>query len=613
MWYNNIMETRLKEKLLSLPTTSGVYLMKDNNNNIIYVGKAKNLKRRVNSYFINNKKNEKTHNLVSNINDFDYILTNSELDALMLENNLIKKYQPYYNILLKDGKAFPYIKINKKEDFPRLEITRKIRKDGAKYYGPYFAGVDVHKLVELINSAFMIRKCNKSFTENSNIMRPCLNYSLGLCSAPCAKYINKTDYNDIIAKVEKFLQGDVEDVRQILNKKMENASENLNFERALELREQIKYLDRLKIRFTTQLPKMYDADFFGYYGDGINSVISVLIVRDGKVLGCENYNIIAIDEKETILTSFISQYYSLNRTLPKEIVVDCELQDKDSLLEFLKDKKKASVELVVSQKGVKHQLMITSINNAKEYLEKSLTKQDNKEKRTIKACERLQKVLNLPSIPYRMECYDISHISGTNKVASMVVFINGEPAKQHYRKFIIKTVEGNNDFASLMETLQRRLLELKKSKDISFSSKPNLIVIDGGKGQLSSVMEIVENMGVDDINFISLAKREEEVFVPYNTEPVILKKSDVALQLLQRIRDEAHRFAITFHRSKRGKSMTISELNDIKGLGKVKTKLLLERFGSVEGIKQASISELNLVRGIDMSLAERIKKHFEND
>ena len=613
MWYNNIMETRLKEKLLSLPTTSGVYLMKDNNNNIIYVGKAKNLKRRVNSYFINNKKNEKTHNLVSNINDFDYILTNSELDALMLENNLIKKYQPYYNILLKDGKAFPYIKINKKEDFPRLEITRKIRKDGAKYYGPYFAGVDVHKLVELINSAFMIRKCNKSFTENSNIMRPCLNYSLGLCSAPCAKYINKTDYNDIIAKVEKFLQGDVEDVRQILNKKMENASENLNFERALELREQIKYLDRLKIRFTTQLPKMYDADFFGYYGDGINSVISVLIVRDGKVLGCENYNIIAIDEKETILTSFISQYYSLNRTLPKEIVVDCELQDKDSLLEFLKDKKKASVELVVSQKGVKHQLMITSINNAKEYLEKSLTKQDNKEKRTIKACERLQKVLNLPSIPYRMECYDISHISGTNKVASMVVFINGEPAKQHYRKFIIKTVEGNNDFASLMETLQRRLLELKKSKDISFSSKPNLIVIDGGKGQLSSVMEIVENMGVDDINFISLAKREEEVFVPYNTEPVILKKSDVALQLLQRIRDEAHRFAITFHRSKRGKSMTISELNDIKGLGKVKTKLLLERFGSVEGIKQASISELNLVRGIDMALAERIKKHFEND
>lgn len=607
------METRLKEKLLSLPTTSGVYLMKDNNNNIIYVGKAKNLKRRVNSYFINNKKNEKTHNLVSNINDFDYILTNSELDALMLENNLIKKYQPYYNILLKDGKAFPYIKINKKEDFPRLEITRKIRKDGAKYYGPYFAGVDVHKLVELINSAFMIRKCNKSFTENSNIMRPCLNYSLGLCSAPCAKYINKTDYNDIIAKVEKFLQGDVEDVRQILNKKMENASENLNFERALELREQIKYLDRLKIRFTTQLPKMYDADFFGYYGDGINSVISVLIVRDGKVLGCENYNIIAIDEKETILTSFISQYYSLNRTLPKEIVVDCELQDKDSLLEFLKDKKKASVELVVSQKGVKHQLMITSINNAKEYLEKSLTKQDNKEKRTIKACERLQKVLNLPSIPYRMECYDISHISGTNKVASMVVFINGEPAKQHYRKFIIKTVEGNNDFASLMETLQRRLLELKKSKDISFSSKPNLIVIDGGKGQLSSVMEIVENMGVDDINFISLAKREEEVFVPYNTEPVILKKSDVALQLLQRIRDEAHRFAITFHRSKRGKSMTISELNDIKGLGKVKTKLLLERFGSVEGIKQASISELNLVRGIDMALAERIKKHFEND
>ena len=607
------MNDLLKEKLLSLPTSSGVYLMKDTHNNIIYVGKAKNLKRRVNSYFIKNKKNEKTLNLVSNINDFDYILTNSELDALMLENNLIKKYQPYYNILLKDGKAFPYIKINTKDDFPRLEITRKIRKNNAKYYGPYFAGVDVHKLVELINSAFMIRKCNKTILENSKITRPCLNYSLGLCSAPCAKYITKDEYFDTLQKVHKFLQGDVEEVRQILIKKMDTASENLNFERALELREQIKYLDRLKVKLYTQLPKMYDADFFGYYSDEINAVISVLIVRDGKVLGCENYNIIDIDEKEIVLSSFISQYYSLNRTLPKEIVVDCDLLDKDSIEQFLYDKKKKSVSIIKSIKGTKHQLLQTSINNAKEYLEKSLTKQENKQKRTIKACERLKDVLHLSSVPYRMECYDISHISGTNKVASMVVFINGEPAKQHYRKFIIKTVEGNNDFASLMETLQRRLTELKTSKDISFSSKPNLIVIDGGKGQLSSVMQIVENMGVNDINFISLAKREEEVFTPHNNLPVILKKNDVALQLLQRIRDEAHRFAITFHRHKRAKNMTESELQKIDGLGKVKSKLLLDRFGSVDGIKQASIEELHLVKGIDLSLAERIKNHFKDN
>lgn len=607
------MNDRLKEKLLSLPLTSGVYLMKDVHNNIIYIGKAKNLKRRVNSYFINNKKNEKTHNLVNNINDFEYILTNTELDALMLENNLIKKYQPYYNILLKDGKSFPYIKISTKDDFPRLEITRKIKKDNAKYYGPFFAGIDVHKLCELINSAFMIKKCSKVILENSNQMRPCLNYSMGLCSAPCAKYINKQEYAKIIQDVHKFLQGDVEKVKDILIKKMENASENLNFERALEIREQLKYLDRLKVRLTTQLPKMYDADFFGYYSDGINSVISVLIVRDGKVLGCENYNIIDIDEKEIVLSSFISQYYSLNRTLPKEIVVDFQLPDKESLIKYLTDKKKKSVEIVNAIKGIKHQLMITSINNAKEFLDKSLTKQENKEKRTIKACERLQKLLNLPSIPFRMECYDISHISGTNKVASMVVFINGEPAKQHYRKFIIKTVEGNNDFASLMETLQRRLLELTKSNDISFSSKPNLIVIDGGKGQLSSVMEIVENMNINDINFISLAKREEEIFTPHNSSPIILKKTDVVLQLLQRIRDEAHRFAITFHRSKRGKSMVDSQLTKIDGLGKVKSKLLLERFGSVEAIKQASIDELNLVKGIDKGLALRIKQYFDKN
>lgn len=604
------MKEDLKRKLLTLPTTSGVYLMKDLHGNIIYVGKAKNLKRRVNSYFINNKKNEKTYNLVSNIVDFDYILTNSELDALMLENNLIKKHQPYYNILLKDGKAFPYIKINTKQDFPKIEITRKIKKDGAKYYGPFFAGVDVHKLVELINTAFPIRKCNKVILENSQPTRPCLNYSMGLCSAPCAKHIGKEDYAEVVKKVHNFLQGDVEEVREVLTKKMETASESLNFERALEIREQLKYLDRLSVKLTTQLPKMFNADFFGYYTDGINSVVSVLLVRDGKVLGCENYNIIDIDEKEIVLSNFIMQYYSLNRILPKEVYIDCDLAGVEIIENYLSSTKNANVKIIKTEKGVKHKLLTTSINNAKEYLEKSLSDNENKRKRTIKACERLQEVLSLPSVPYRMECYDISHISGTNKVASMVVFINGEPAKQHYRKFIIKTVEGNDDFASLMETLERRFNELKTSTDISFSSRPNLIVIDGGKGQLSSVMEVVKDKGVNDISFASLAKREEEVFTPYSQFPVIIKKSDVALQLLQRIRDEAHRFAITFHRQKRAKSMIGSKLLEIDGVGKVKAKLLIERFGSVSGIKNASIEELMLVKGVFRELAIKIKQEL---
>lgn len=605
------MNNPLKEKLLSLPTTSGVYLMKDVNNNIIYVGKAKNLKRRVNSYFINNKKNDKTLNLVSNIKDFDYILTNSELDALMLENNLIKKHQPYYNILLKDDKSFPYIKINNQEDFPKIEITRKVKKDNSKYYGPFFAGIDVHKLVELINSAFPIRMCNKKITQNSKETKPCLNYSLGLCCAPCAKYASKEEYSVILKQVNNFLSGDVSNVREVLNKKMQNASENLNFERAMEIREQLKYLDRLKERLSTQLPKIINADFFGYYSDGINTVVSVLILREGKVLGCESYNIIEVDEKDITLSAFILQYYSLNRIIPKEIYVDCNLSDKESLEKLLSNNAKKQVSILKTQKGIKHDLMITAINNSKEYLEKSLTKEENKKKRTIKACERLKELLNLKSIPYRMECYDISHISGTNKVASMVVFTNGEPNKAHYRKFIIKNVEGNNDFASLKETLERRLKELKTSKDISFSCKPNLIIIDGGKGQLSSVMEIVKNFQCEDIEFISLAKREEEIFTPNNPNPIIIKKSDVALQVLQRIRDEAHRFAITFHRSKRSKGMTQTALLEIDGVGKVISKMLLDKFATIENIKNASIEELTLVKGVNKSLAIKIKNSLQ--
>ena len=606
------MREDLKEKLLSLPTSSGVYLMKDKENNIIYVGKAKNLKRRVNSYFIKNKKNEKTQNLVRNIENFDYIVTNTELDALMLENNLIKKHQPYYNILLKDSKTFPYIKLQTKDDFPKVEVTRKIKKDGARYYGPFFAGIDVHKMVELINSAFALRMCNKKILENSKPTKTCLNYSLGLCSGPCAKLITKQEYAKITKQVHEFLQGDVKNVKEILTNKMNVASENLNFERALELREQLKYLDRLSTKLTTQLPKMISADFIGYFTDGINSAISVLILRDGKVLGCENFNIIDINEKESTISNFITQYYDKNRIIPKTIYVDCDLQDREVLEKWLENVANKKVEIVKTVKGVKHNLLITSINNAKEFLEKSQSKQENKQKRTVKACERLKEVLNLKTIPQRIECFDISHISGTDKVASMVVFINGEPAKQHYRKFIIKDVEGNNDFASLMEALTRRLKKLSESEDISFSSKPNLIVIDGGKGQLSSVIKVVENFNINNIEFISLAEKQEEIYLPNAKQSIILNRSDVALKLLQNLRDEAHRFAITFHRSKRNKNMISSKLLEIKGVGKEKAKLLLNRFGSIENIKNASLEELNLVKGIDKNLAIKILENLNN-
>lgn len=601
------MNSRLKEKLLSLPVSSGVYLMKDASGNIIYVGKAKNLKRRVNSYFIGNDKPIKTANLVANIVDFEYILTASETDAFILENNLIKKYQPHYNILLKDGKNYPYIKINTKQDFPKLEITRKIKNDGAKYFGPYFSGISPQQILKIVSRAFCLRTCNLQLTENSKPKRPCLNYSMGLCSAPCSKQVNKEEYRKHIEEVIKFLKGDTKRVEEILREKLITASEILNFEKAIEIRDEIFALEKLKQKYTTQFSKLFNQDVIGFYTNGGKAVVTVMIIRDGKLMGVENFSLVAVESFEKIAGSFIMQYYSTNRTIPKKIIVQEDIEGVDALQNFLSEKVGSKVDIVVTKKGTNKKLCDIATQNGKEYLEKTLGVEKTRELKTIGAIERLKDVLNLSSVPYRIECYDISNISGTDKVASMVVFLNGEPAKKHYRKFIIKTVEGSDDFASLQETLDRRFAELKKGKDQSFSVLPNLIVIDGGKGQLSSVLEILEKHGIK-VDICSLAKQDEEIFVPNKSESIKLKKSDVALNVLQRARDEAHRFAITFHRKKRAKRQVASELDQIKGIGKVKKQQLFERFGTIQNIKNASIKELMLIHGLTETQAYEIKK-----
>ena len=601
------MDKLLKEKLLSLPSSSGVYLMKDKSNNIIYVGKAKNLKRRVNSYFINNEKNLKTLNLVENIANFDYIVTSSDTDAFLLENNLIKKHQPHFNILLKDGKNYPYIKIFTKEDFPRLEITRKVKNDGAKYFGPYFNGISPAEILKIVSRAFSLRTCKLKIEEGKKTYRPCLNYAMGLCSAPCAGYISKKEYAMQVEEVIKFLKGDTKKVEEILKQKMQQASDATNFEKALEIREELKSLNTLKQKYTTQFPKLFSEDIFGYYSSGINSVITSMIVRDGKLMGVENFPLVNVQDFETAASTFLMQYYAQNRQIPKTIVLPVQIADQDELENFLSKKAGEKISIVVFQKGKNKKLCDIASLNGKEYIEKSIGVLKTKEMKTVGAINRLGQVLELPSVPYRMECYDISHISGTNSVASMVVFLNGDVAKTHYRKFNIKTVEGNNDFDSMKEVLSRRINELKTSKDESFSSAPNLIVLDGGKGQLSSVLEIFKQLNVS-IPICSLAKQDEEIFVPDKSEPIKLKKSDVALQVLQRIRDEAHRFAITFHRSKRAKKMTSSVLDQISGIGKVKKKLLFEKFGTIQDIKNATVKELMLVQGITESLALEILK-----
>lgn len=599
------MERQFTEKLHTLPTCSGVYLMKDKFGNVIYVGKAKNLKRRVNSYFIGNDKPLKTHNLVENIADFDYIVVASETDAFMLENNLIKKYQPHYNILLKDSKTFPYLKINLNDDFPKVEKTRKIKKDGTKYFGPYFNGIDIEQIQKIITETFQLRTCSRKITETGKSTRPCLNYSLGLCTAPCAHFVTKEQYALQVKNAIDFLKGNTKNVEEILRKKMEQASELTNFEKAIEIREMLKSINNLKRQNLTQFSTIFDQDVVGYYSTGLDAVLTVMILRGGKLMAVENFSMIDMHDFSQIAGNFLMQYYSSDRTIPKTIILPYQIEDAEVLQQFLSQKIDSKVNLLIAEKGKNKKLCQIASQNGKEYLEKSLGLIRTKEMKTLGAIKRLQQVLHLSSIPYRMECYDISNISGTDSVASMVVFLNGDVAKTQYRKFIIKTVQGADDFASLREVLARRIEELHIAKDSSFSARPNLIVVDGGKGQLSSVNQILAELG-EKIDCCSLAKQDEEIFVPNQEEPIKLKKSDVALQVLQRIRDESHRFAIMFHRHKRNKSMLKSQLDGIKGIGKHKKQMLFERFGTIENMANASIEELQLVKGVTQAQAEQI-------
>ena len=604
--YNKLMTDILKQKLETLPTDSGVYVMRNVDGEVIYVGKAKNLKNRVSSYFRKDSaRAQKVKSMVEKIYDLDYFITLSEQDALALESNLIKKYQPFFNILLKDGKAFPYIKISLNEDFPKLEIVRRLKKDKAKYFGPYFGGISASEILKTINSAFPVRTCNLKIVEGKKAKRECLNYSLGLCSAPCTGRITKAEYSKILDKITDFLNGNDHEIEKILKEKMEKEAERENFEKALELRDRLKMIAKLKERVIANMPKDVTLDAFAFDSNGLSGAISTIIVRGGKILGVQNLSVIdaSIDEGEA-LSSFIVQYYK-HQKVPKVILTSAQISNSTALEEFLGEEHK--VDVVLPQKGYKKSIIDMAKKNAREHLEKFITKDKQKYNRTYGALEQLQKELNLSRLPKRIECYDISNTSGVLSVASMVVFENGEPKRSHYRKFKIKTVDGPNDFASLKEVLSRRLAELDKGENESFKNRPDLIVIDGGKGQLSSTYEVIKPYSIDTI---SLAKQFEEVYFPNNSIPKMLKRGSAELKILQNIRDEAHRFAITFHKSLRNKNTFKSPLDDIYGLGEIKKAALLKTFKTSEGVAAASIEELNLVRGIDLALATRIYNHF---
>lgn len=595
-----------------LPETSGVYIMKNASDEVIYVGKAKALKRRVKSYFDATPKTAKTNALVSNIDHFDYILTKSELDAFSLENNLIKKYKPKYNILLKDDKSFPYIKIDYNERFPRVQIARRPKNEPrVALFGPYVTGTRISELLSIIKAAYPVRWCNINFDKKKLLERPCLHGDIGNCLAPCISYENEKKYLEMLENVVDFLNGKTSDVKKQLKNKMNKFADELKFEDALVIRNQIRAVENIEKELITSLTNESDIDVFAI--EELDEVfdINVMMIRKGQNVGQVNYPLVdVVGEKKELLMSFISNYYTSRAMLPKEIVVaDFDDEQKEMLQGYLLSNLNRAPKIVVPKIGVKVEFLQNCSKNAIEYLTHSKERLEKRSQMTVGALENLKKLLNLQRLN-RIECYDISHISGEFSVASMIVFERGEPAYKEYRKFKIKTVEGNDDYASLKETLTRRLTDLKECKE-NFNKRPDLIVIDGGFGQLHSVKEIFDELEVD-IPLISLAEKNEEICTLNSNEPIILKKADYVLRLLQRIRDEAHRFAITFHRELRGKSLK-SSLAEIEGLGEVKTKALLKHFKSVDAIASASVKELIKVDGIGENLANIIFDFYHKD
>lgn len=596
-----------KAKIKDVPDNPGVYMMLDEQGEIIYVGKAKNLKNRLRSYFFNlSNRTAKVMAMLEHVADFRYIICASEVDALLTENNLIKKHSPKYNILLKDDKAYPFLRIDMHEPYPRIELVRKLKNDGAKYFGPYMQSVNIKDIFDLIHTAFAVRECKRDLSKPS---RPCLNMHLGRCLAPCTHKVSEQEYKAEMQKVIDFLKGNDREVEKTLTEKMMKFAAEENFEVALNYRNKLALLDKLVRKQVSALPKDFNLDVFAFETNGVVSAISMLVVRAGKLVGGENVVSESCDED---IASYLLQYYQNNAPLCDEIVTD-NVADAESLEQTINTLCAHTVRVVEPKQGVRKQLLELAHSNAYDAMTKHGTQEERKVLRTKGAVRQLGEILNLKTLPNRMECYDISHISGTDKVASMVVFEGGEPKKSHYRKFKIKTVEGNNDFACMKEVLVRRLNEIATSEDESFSSVPDLLVIDGGKGQLAYAKEAQKETGREDIEILSLAKREEEVFLGSDPKTsIMLPKDSVALQLLQRIRDEAHRFAITFHRHLRSKHLSESVLRSIDGVGEKTCARLIKEFGSVEEIKRKSVEELAQVEGISKNFAQKILNELNN-
>ncbi len=592
------MNEKLKSKLKSIPALPGVYQFLNGRGKIIYVGKAKNLRNRVRSYFQSNITSPKTRALVSKINDFQLFITDSEVEALVLENNLIKKFKPRYNVNLKDDKSYPYIRITN-EPFPQIFYTRQILKDGSKYIGPFTDVKNMKQSLRMINKIFKIRSC-KYYIDKETIKKKkiklCLDYHIKRCDGPCEGLISEEEYNRLVNQVVKVLQGKTNGLIKELNKEMTLAAETLQFEKAAELRDRIKQLDIYSSRQKIVSTDFKDRDIISTASEDTDAACTILNIREGKLVGKRQFhlNIHFNEELPDLLNYILKYYYNEYVEIPREIILEQNPTDADSILKWLTDAAGHKVEIVVpARAGEKKSLLKMCKQNASLFLKEIQLQKMKKDGNLPYALAALKRDLHLNVLPRKIECFDISNLQGTDTVASMVVFEDAKPAKSKYRKFILKSVNGPDDFASMREVIERRYSKLKESGE----ELPDLIVVDGGKGQLSSAVSTLNSLGYENFNIIGLAKRLEEIFHPGLSDAQTIPKASSSLKLLQRIRDEAHRFAITFHRSRRFKRTLKTELTDIKGIGNKTAEILLKRFGSVKKIKNAGKPELENIIG----------------
>jgi excinuclease ABC subunit C len=614
---NDIIDTQLLEKVGRIPENPGVYLMRDCEGTIIYVGKAVNLKNRVRSYFNNSQEQSfKLTHMVPRIKDIDYFITASEEEALILELNLIKRHKPYYNIRLKDDKSFPYLKISLNEDYPSVQITRKLEDDGARYFGPFSSSYSIRQTLKIIKEIFPFRSCSRDLSKK--MCRPCLEYDIHKCPGPCIDAVSIKEYRESIQRLILFLEGRQEKVVRQLENNMQKAVSKLEYEKAALLRDQIKAVKEV-INWQKLATKVKgEQDVIAFAQERDTAYAQIFFIRSGRIIGREGFTLQGTQSEEAmqVMTDFVKQFYSSATYIPSLILLQYSILDKGVIESWLAKKKGSPVQIQSPSRGDKKQLVDTVALNAKRGLEELKIKQISSQPNINAAMEELQRTLNMTALPLRIEGYDISNIQGKDAVGSMVVFEKGRPKTAHYRRFKIKTLQQPNDFAMMQEVIRRRFGRFRSTastaKEVSDSWKiiPDLVLIDGGKGQLSSVMEILKDIEMESLPVIGLAKENEEIFTPGASLPVVLPKSSPALQLLQRVRDEAHRFAVGYHHNLHKKKTFVSALDAVPGIGPARKKALLKQFGTIAGIKEASIEELTAVTGITPLLAQRLKEYL---